>query len=43
MIKDYRMIYGHYQHKRRGMPPKENPFKNKSFNDVIDLVKEGFF
>jgi UDP-2,3-diacylglucosamine pyrophosphatase LpxH len=36
----HRMIYGHYQHKTWGMPAKGNPFKNKSFGDIIDLVKE---
>ena len=39
----HRIIYGHYQHKSWGMPPQENPFKNKSFSDVLDLVKEEFF
>ncbi len=39
----HRMIYGHYQHKNWGMPAKENVFKNRSFNDAIDLMKEEFF
>jgi hypothetical protein len=39
----YRMIHGHYQHKTWGMPAKENPFKNKSFYDTIDLMKEEVF
>lgn len=36
----YRMLNGHYQHRNWGMPAKENPFKNKSFADVIALVIE---